>query len=166
MASCGFGAWKGTRRLLATLAGHSSAVRTVAFSRDGQTLVTSGSGLELWIWDARTGQPRRTIGSSEPVTAASLSPGGREVVYGTDHGTLEIVDLETLRTRISFRAHRETVTAVVFSPDGALVASAGVDRTLRIWSTETGERTAVLTAQTQAISALAFHPAGLPLASA
>ena len=154
-----------TRRLLATLAGHTSAVHTVAFSRDGRTLVTSGSGQDIWIWDARTGQPRRTIASAEPVTAASLSPGGREVAYGTDHGTLEIVDLETLRTRISFRAHRETVTAVVFSPDGALVASAGVDRTLRIWSTETGERTAVLTGQSQAVSALAFHPAGMPLAS-
>jgi tRNA A-37 threonylcarbamoyl transferase component Bud32 len=152
-------------RLLATLAGHTNAVRTVAFSRDGRTLVTSGSGLDLWIWDARTGQPRRTIGSTEPVTAANLSPGGREVVYGTGRGMLEIVDLETLRTRISFRAHREAVTAVVFSPDGTLVASASVDRTLRIWSAETGERTAVLTGQTQAVSALAFHPAGMPLAS-
>jgi hypothetical protein len=154
-----------TRRLLATLAGHTSAVRTVAFSRDGRTLVTSGSGLGVWIWDARTGQPRRTIGSSEPVTAASLSPGGREVVYGTDRGMLEIVDLETLRTRIGFRAHRDAVTAVVFSPDGTLVASASVDRTLRIWSAETGERTAVLTGQPQAVSSLAFHPAGTPLAS-
>ena len=45
------------------------------------------------VWDAATGQPRRTVGSAEPVTAASLSPGGREVAYGTDHGTLEIVDL-------------------------------------------------------------------------
>jgi hypothetical protein len=155
-----------TDRLLATLAGHTGAVRTTAFSRDGRTLVTSGSGQDVWIWDAATGQPRRTIGSTEPVTAASLSPGGREVVYGTDRGMLEIVDLETLRTRIGFRAHREAVTAVVFSPDGTLVASASVDRTLRIWSTETGERTAVLTGQAQAVSALAFHPAGTPLASA
>jgi hypothetical protein len=155
-----------TGRLLATLAGHTGAVRTTAFSRDGRTLVTSGSGQDVWIWDAATGQPRRTIGSTEPVTAASLSPGGREVVYGTGRGMLEIVDLETLRTRIGFRAHREAVTAVVFSPDGTLVASASVDRTLRIWSTETGERTAVLTGQPQAVSALAFHPAGTPLASA
>ncbi|MFY9823026.1 MAG: serine/threonine-protein kinase [Thermoanaerobaculia bacterium] len=155
-----------TGRLLTTLAGHTGAVRTVAFSRDGRTLVTSGSGQDVRIWDTATGQPRRTIGSTEPVTAASLSPGGREVVYGTDHGVLEIVDLETLRTRISFQAHREPVTAVVVSPDGALVASAGVDRTLRIWSAETGERTAVLTGQPQAVSALAFHPAGTPLASA
>ncbi|HEV7503513.1 MAG TPA: serine/threonine-protein kinase [Thermoanaerobaculia bacterium] len=151
--------------LLATLAGHTGAVHSVSFSRDGRTLVTSGSGQDVWIWDAVTGQPRRTLGSAEPVTAASLSPGGREVVYGTGHGTLEIVDLETLRTRISFRAHREAVTAVVFSPDGTLVASASVDRTLRIWSTETGERTAVLTGHPQAVSALAFHPAGTPLAS-
>jgi hypothetical protein len=152
--------------LLATLAGHTGAVRTTEFSRDGRTLVTSGSGQDVRIWDAATGQPRRTVGSAEPVTAASLSPGGREVVYGTDHGTLEIVDVETLRTRISFRAHREAVTAVVFSPDGTLVASASVNRTLRIWSTETGERTAELTGQPQAVSALAFHPAGTPLASA
>lgn len=155
-----------TGHLLATLAGHTGTVRTVAFSRDGQTLVTSGSGQDVWIWDAATGQPRRTIGSSEPVTAASLSPGGREVVYGTHHGMLEIVDLETLRTRISFRAHREAVTAVAFAPDGATVASASVDRTLRIWSAETGERTAVLTGQPQAVSALSFHPTGATLASA
>jgi len=151
---------------LAVLAGHTGAVRTTEFSRDGRTLVTSGSGQDVRIWDAATGQPRRTVGSTEPVTAASLSPGGREIAYGTDRGTLEIVDLETLRIRISFRAHREAVTAVVFSPDGALVASASVNRTLRIWSTETGERTAELTGQPQAVSSLAFHPAGTPLASA
>ena len=155
-----------TSRLLATLAGHTGAVCTVAFSRDGRTLVTSGSGQEVWLWDAATGQPRRTIGSSEPVTAAGLSPSGREIVYGTAGGMLEIVDLETLRTRIGFRAHRQAVTTVVFSPDGALVASASVDRTLRIWSAGTGERTAVLTGHPQAVSALAFHPAGAPLASA
>jgi hypothetical protein len=155
-----------TGSLLATLAGHTGAVRTTEFSRDGRTLVTSGSGQDVRTWDAATGLPRRTVGSTELVTAASLSPGGREVVYGTDRGTLEIVDLETLRTRISFRAHREAVTSVVFSPDGSLVASASVNRTLRIWSTETGERTAELTGQPQAVSALAFHPAGTPLASA
>ncbi|HYX23527.1 MAG TPA: serine/threonine-protein kinase [Thermoanaerobaculia bacterium] len=155
-----------TSRLLATLAGHTGAVCTAAFSRDGRTLVTSGSGQEVWIWDAATGQPRRTIGSSEPVTAAGLSPGGREIVYGTAGGMLEIVDLETLRTRIGFRAHRQAVTTVVFSPDGTQVASASVDRTLRLWSAETGERTAVLTGHPQAVSALAFHPAGAPLASA
>ncbi|HEX4961066.1 MAG TPA: serine/threonine-protein kinase [Thermoanaerobaculia bacterium] len=154
-----------TSRLLATLAGHTGAVGTVAFSRDGRTLVTSGWGEEIWIWDAATGRPRRTIGCPEPVTAAALSPGGREVVYGTGNGALEIVDLETLRTRISFRAHRETVTALAFSPDGTLVASASVDRTLRIWSTETGERAAVLTGHPHAISSLAFHPKGELLAS-
>lgn len=152
--------------LLATLAGHSGAVCTTAFSRDGRTLVTSGSGQEVWIWDATTGRPRRTLGSAEAVTAASLSPSGREVVYGMEGGTLEIVDLETLRTRIGFRAHHETVTAVVFSPDGSLVASGSVDRTLRLWSAETGERTTVLTGHPQAISALAFHPSAALLASA
>jgi hypothetical protein len=155
-----------TGHLLAALAGHSGAVCTVAFSRDGRTLVTSGSGQEVWIWDATTGRPRRTLGSAEPVTSAGLSPSGREIVYGTERGTLEIVDLETLRTRIGFRAHRETVTAVAFSPDGALVASGSVDRTLRLWSAETGERTAVLTGHPQAVSALAFHPSGSLLASA
>ncbi|MBW8876657.1 MAG: serine/threonine protein kinase [Acidobacteria bacterium] len=154
-----------TSCLLATLAGHTGAVCTAAFSRDGRTLVTSGSGQEVWLWDATTGRPRRTLGSAEPVTAAGLSPGGREVVYGTAGGMLEIVDLETLRTRIGFRAHRQAVTAVVFSPDGSLVASASVDRTLRIWSAETGERTAVLTGHPQAVSALAFHPAGTLLAT-
>ncbi|MEA2601147.1 MAG: hypothetical protein QOF89_2139 [Acidobacteriota bacterium] len=155
-----------TGSLLATLAGHSGAVCTAAFSRDGRTLVTSGAGQEVWIWDATTGRPRRTLGSAEPVTATGLSPSGREVVYGTEGGTLEIVDLETLRTRISFRAHHETVTAVVFSPDGSLVASGSVDRTLRLWSAETGERTAVLTGHPQAVSGLAFHPSGSLLASA
>jgi WD40 repeat protein len=155
-----------TGSLLVTLAGHTGPVRTAVFSCDGRALATSGSDREVWIWDAVTGQPRRRIGSPETVSAADLSADGREVVYGTVCGHLEIVDVETLRIRAGFRAHREAVAAVAFSPEGTLVASGGLDRTVRLWSAETGERVAVLARHEQAVSALAFHPGGALLASA
>jgi WD40 repeat protein len=44
-----------TGRELLTLQGHTGAVRSVAFSPDGQRLVSLGGG-EVRVWDAETGQ--------------------------------------------------------------------------------------------------------------
>ena len=44
----------------ASLSGHTSLVRSVAFAPDGKTLVTGGADRALRLWDATTGKPKGT----------------------------------------------------------------------------------------------------------
>ncbi len=70
-----------TGRRLLTLRGHTRRVVFIAFSADGQRIVT-GAGLgEIKLWDAATGRELLTlIGDPKPVVSAALSPDGRRLV--------------------------------------------------------------------------------------
>ena len=59
---------------------------------------------------------------------------------GSADNTARIWDLETGRTRVVLKGHRDTVSAVGFSPDGRYVVTGSYDGTARVWDVETGEQ--------------------------
>jgi WD40 repeat protein len=79
-----------TGRKIHTLSGHSQRVNNIAFSPDGQRLVTSSYDRTAKIWDARTGWELLTL---EPytrmVTWATFSPDGQCIATGDYSGQLK-----------------------------------------------------------------------------
>ena len=64
----------------------------VAFSPDGQTVISTSREKTLTLWDVATGQRIRTFsGHTEWVTGVAFSPNGKTVVSASDDKTLQVM---------------------------------------------------------------------------
>jgi WD40 repeat protein len=155
----------GTRMVLA---GHDNAVRSVAFSPDGQFAV-SGSceqldgdeclGGEWALWDLETGEPQRYAAHTGWINGLSFSPDGRTVLSASSDGTLALWggDGGLVRT---FRGHAAGVNDVVLGPDGQTALSASDDATLILWDVATGEVIRRFEGHTDAVTRVALSRDG------
>jgi WD40 repeat protein len=117
--------WTEQRRLP-----HSVAVRSLAFSSDGRTLVTA-PGTPLLVWDleadggpavrGQVGEPRHLIES------VSFHPDGRTVAAGCWDSSVRLYDTAACAEHARYDFQIGRVFAVAVSPDG-MTAAAGGDR--------------------------------------
>jgi WD40 repeat protein len=119
---------------------HDNWVTGVAFSADGQWLVSSSEDLTLKIWDTQTGECRRTFtGHPEWVMDVVISADGRTLVSGSIDHTLRIWDVATGKCLRILEGHTDWVYSIALSADGQWLASAGSDCIVRLWNPHTGE---------------------------
>jgi WD40 repeat protein len=112
-------------------------LQALAFSADGKTLAAGPyEGNVIKTWDARSGGELHTFPGQLAVQGIAVSPDGRLLVAGSQHGT-NIWDLETrkLITRLDGAAN-----FAVFSKDGRWLAINPGTRfpgeTLKVWDTK------------------------------
>jgi WD40 repeat protein len=120
--------------------GHSERVTSVAFTRDGGTLLTASMDQTAKMWSVASGQCETTLkGHTWWVWSAEFSPDETQVVTASQDGTVRLWDRasgEQWRDGgevMPFRGHASPVYAATFSPDGDWVASGGYDNRLLRW---------------------------------
>ena len=136
-----------TGRQAITLKGHTSYVESIAFSPDGQTLVSGSQKGNMRFWDLRDGKHEKTLNlHNDSITSISFSHNGEIIAYGSYNGTVFLLDVNTYENIKTFTGHVDEVKTLTFSPDGQTLASTGVvDSTLRLWDVSTGQQQMGLT---------------------
>jgi WD40 repeat protein len=78
-----------------TIHGHTQAVDDLAFSPDGQRIVSAGLNQQVRVWDATLGVELLTLeGPSAEIQCVEFSPDGKRMVAASDDGTVRYWDAD------------------------------------------------------------------------
>ena len=140
---------------------HQARVALVAFSPDGQTIITCGGDHRARLWDAATGRPCcLPLEHQGPVTAAAFSPDGKTVLTGSFDATARFWDVPSGRPKGAPLKHANTVFSVAYSPDGKTVLTGSWDHTAQLWDSSTGKPLGPPLQHQEWVWGVAFSPDG------
>jgi WD40 repeat protein len=106
----------------------------VAFSPDGEIIVTGSADQKAHRWRTSTGELLGTpLQHDGDVTAVTFSRDGRMILTGSTDQTARLWDAATGSPLGPPFYHRAPVAAVAFSPDGKRVLTGSLDGTARLW---------------------------------
>ena len=152
------------------LKGHDAWVRSVAFSPDGQRIVSGGVDNALRLWDGNTGAAlgEPLLGDASDIFTVAFSPDSKRIVSGGYHGKLHMWDATTGEALGEpLQGHKASVRSVAFSPDGERIVSGAGDFTLRLWDAISGKALGEpLRGHESPVYSVAFSPDGDRIVSA
>jgi len=132
--------WKAaTGEPVKTLDGHTDAVLSVVFSRDGKRLLSSSYDKTARLWDVESGEQLREFkGHTWWVWCAAFSPDEKRVVTASQDGTAIVWTIpadpaQSPEKSAPFTGHVGPVYSAAFSPDGRYVATGGYDKRILLW---------------------------------
>lgn len=143
--------------LIAALEGHTSNVWSVAFSPDGQTLVSSGYDGKVIVWNVAEKKSTATLEKHKGwCRSVAFHPDGKHFATAGEDGTAVIWNVEGPKEEKELKAHEAAIYQVAFSADGNTLATASTDKTVKLWDWASGKENAKLEGHDDAVWCVAF----------
>ena len=158
----------GRWELVHTLVGHTGRVSSVAFSPDGQTVVSGSWDGSIKVWDRMTGAEVATYHRHTALhwyRAIAYSPDGNRLVAASSDSTAKLLKASSGELIAVLAGHEGQVWSVAFAPDGTTLVTGGEDGTVRVWDALSGEHLSTIQAHSGQVASLAFSPNGTHMAS-
>lgn len=149
------------------LIGHTDLVVGVAYSPDGQRIVTASYDGSARIWDAASGEPLLVLrGHASAVRSAAFSADGRRIVTASYDKTARLWGATSGELLLVLTGHTGRVRSAALSPDGRHVVTASEDGTARLWDASSGEQLEVLAGHVGYLRSAAFSADGRRIVTA
>ncbi|XP_067116836.1 PWP2 small subunit processome component [Osmerus mordax] len=148
--------------------GHFNNMAALAYSPDGQYIVTGGDDGKVKVWNTSSGLCFVTFTEhTSSVTNVTFTSSGFVIVSASLDGTVRAFDLHRYRNFRTFTSPRPTqFSSLAVDPSGDLVTAGAQDSfEVFIWSMQTGRLLEVLGGHEGPVSCLCFSPVQSILAS-
>ena len=139
--------------------GHRGPVNAVAFTAQGDAIVSGGDDSQLIRWNLGDYSGEKLPVSGWQISALAVAPDDTLAV-GSGDGRIYLGSLAKVNAPKTLVHHQDQVTALAVDVAGHLLVSGGRDRTIRLWSLPSGRLTCTLTAPKAPITAIVCHPDG------
>mmetsp|Transcript_14774 Transcript_14774/g.28970 ORF Transcript_14774/g.28970 Transcript_14774/m.28970 type:complete len:355 (-) Transcript_14774:456-1520(-) len=150
------------------LKGHTGAVYSVAWSRDGRLLASASEDGTVRVFDSEL-EFKTIVVLRHPlaVNAVAWSPDGRVLASGGDDKIVRLFDVgKNFEIMHRLSGHQRVVRSVSWSPDGTFLAAGGKEEAIKIWDVkECFELERTIEASSSSFWSIAWSPCGGVLAS-
>jgi uncharacterized protein with WD repeat len=141
--------------------GGKNYIRAVAFSPNGQLIVSASKDHSIQLWDLQGKLVGQEFGGHEgSVNSVAFSPDGQLIVSGSNDKTIQLWNLQGKEICPHFKGHEGLVNTVAFSPDGQLIISGSNDNTIRLWDRKCHAVGEPFYGHEDTVKSIAFSPDG------
>lgn len=155
-----------------------SPVYTVAFSQDGETILSGTDDGTIFVWETNTGLLKSGYRQHEErINILAFSTDGTKFISGSNDKTAVLWEFPSMNAMLLLAGHRGPVLSAAFFPpavdptkDGSdellpMVVTTSWDHTLRLWNS-TGSNIGVLKGHEKGVYSVAVNTVNKQMASA
>ena len=156
------------------LTGHTALIGRVAFSPDGELLLSESGDSTARLWNVKTGQEVLQIKLKEKGASVAFSPNGKVLAVATQPvwglppvDTVGLYDSRTGQLVREFPRTKNEVASLAFSPDGQVLAIASGDAVgaqIDLWRLTGQDSPLTIALPRRKIKIVRFSPDGQSLA--
>ncbi|MGF1481129.1 MAG: WD40 repeat domain-containing protein [Cyanophyceae cyanobacterium] len=161
-------AQRGTNpQLLYSMEAHETAVDSLAFSPDGEVLVSGGSFNDPTVvfWSVENGKKLdRLRAQREAVLTLAFSPDGNLLVSSGSDGGINLWNWQTGEFQASFLENASNILSLAITPDSEVLVSGGLDG-IKVWDLIPQRPLYTLASYGLPVYSLAMNPNGYIFAS-